>query len=118
MEYPAQDLSERLSQPPPVPSARRPGIPSELDAVVARMLAKDPEDRYPNPQALMRALLRFLNPESSTSPMNIRRRRGESQVPITEAQRQDLQRRLAAYEANSRDGSGWEEVKARLRANP
>lgn len=37
------------------------------------------------------------------------------QVPITEAQKQDLQLRLTAYEANPRAGSSWEEVKARLR---
>ena len=36
------------------------------------------------------------------------------QAPITDAQRQDLQRRLAAYEANPKAGSSWEEVKARL----
>jgi putative addiction module component (TIGR02574 family) len=37
------------------------------------------------------------------------------QLPLTEAQEQDLQRRLAAYEANPKAGSGWDEVKARLR---
>ena len=36
-------------------------------------------------------------------------------IPLTEAQRLDLQRRVAAYEANPRAGSSWEEVKARLR---
>lgn len=36
-------------------------------------------------------------------------------IPLTEAQRQDLQRRIAAYEANPKAGSSWEEVKARLR---
>jgi putative addiction module component (TIGR02574 family) len=36
------------------------------------------------------------------------------QLPLTEAQRQDLQRRLAAYEADRRAGSTWEEVKARF----
>ena len=36
------------------------------------------------------------------------------QAPLTEAQKQDLQRRLAAYEANPKSGSSWEEVKARL----
>lgn len=41
----------------------------------------------------------------------------EAEVPLTEAQRQDLQRRLAAYEANPKVGSSWEEVKARLRGN-
>jgi putative addiction module component (TIGR02574 family) len=35
-------------------------------------------------------------------------------LPLSEAQKQDLQRRLAAYEANPKAGSSWEEVKARL----
>jgi putative addiction module component (TIGR02574 family) len=39
----------------------------------------------------------------------------EAEIPLTEAQRQDLQRRIAAYEANPMAGSSWEEVKARLR---
>jgi putative addiction module component (TIGR02574 family) len=42
----------------------------------------------------------------------------KEEVPITEAQRQDLQRRLAAYEANPKAGSSWDEVKARLRGQP
>jgi putative addiction module component (TIGR02574 family) len=36
------------------------------------------------------------------------------QQPLSDAQKQDLQRRLAAYEANPKVGSSWEEVKARL----
>jgi putative addiction module component (TIGR02574 family) len=36
-------------------------------------------------------------------------------MPLTEPQRIDLQRRVAAYEANPKAGSSWEEVKARLR---
>jgi putative addiction module component (TIGR02574 family) len=39
----------------------------------------------------------------------------EAAIPLTEAQKQDLQRRLAACEANPKAGSTWEEVKARLR---
>ncbi|MFO0863972.1 MAG: addiction module protein [Gemmataceae bacterium] len=35
-------------------------------------------------------------------------------LPLTEAQRQDLDRRIDAYEANPNAGSPWEEVKARL----
>jgi putative addiction module component (TIGR02574 family) len=35
-------------------------------------------------------------------------------IPLTEAQKQDLQRRLAAYESSPKAGSSWEEVKARL----
>ncbi len=36
------------------------------------------------------------------------------EVPLTNAQQQDLERRLAAHEANPKAGSSWEEVKARL----
>jgi putative addiction module component (TIGR02574 family) len=36
------------------------------------------------------------------------------QLPLTEARKQDLERRLADYEADRHAGSTWEEVKARL----
>jgi putative addiction module component (TIGR02574 family) len=42
----------------------------------------------------------------------------EAEIPLTVAQRQDLQRRIAAYESNPKVGSSWEEVKARLRKQP
>jgi len=38
-----------------------------------------------------------------------------AEIPVPDAQKQDLQRRLAGYEANPETGSTWEEVKARLR---
>jgi putative addiction module component (TIGR02574 family) len=40
------------------------------------------------------------------------------QAPLTEPQRQDLQRRLANYGSNPKVGSSWEEVKARLQEKP
>jgi putative addiction module component (TIGR02574 family) len=40
------------------------------------------------------------------------------EVPITAAQRQDLQARVEAYETDPKAGSPWEEVKARLRSKP
>jgi putative addiction module component (TIGR02574 family) len=40
------------------------------------------------------------------------------QLPLTEAQKQDLRRRLAARDANPTAGSTWEEVKGRLQARP
>lgn len=40
--------------------------------------------------------------------------RKRAPTPLTEAQKQDLQRRLAVHEANRHAGSTWEEVKARL----
>jgi Protein kinase domain len=34
------------NQPPPMPSAAVPGLPSQFDDVIARAMAKDPNDRY------------------------------------------------------------------------
>jgi hypothetical protein len=48
-------LWAQLSEPPPVPSALRPGLPRELDAVVARAMAKAPDARYPSAGDLGRA---------------------------------------------------------------
>jgi putative addiction module component (TIGR02574 family) len=42
----------------------------------------------------------------------------DDMVPLTEAQKQDLQGRLADYKANPKAGSSWEEVKARLQEKP
>jgi putative addiction module component (TIGR02574 family) len=41
----------------------------------------------------------------------------EKEIPLTEAQRLDLERRITAYEANPKAGSSWEEVLRRC-ANP
>jgi hypothetical protein len=46
-------LYAHLSEPPPRVSAARPELPAGLDAVVARGLAKRPEDRYRTASALV-----------------------------------------------------------------
>ena len=38
-----------------------------------------------------------------------------AEIPLTEAQRRDLERRLESHRSNPRAGSTWEEVQARLR---
>ncbi|MFO0865816.1 MAG: protein kinase [Gemmataceae bacterium] len=52
-----------------VPSVRKmkPEVPEELDAIVRRMMSIRPDDRYPNPQAVMHALLPFLQPNPSAT---------------------------------------------------
>jgi response regulator RpfG family c-di-GMP phosphodiesterase len=57
---PVEALTRRLSAPTPSARATNPEISSELDAVVAKMMAMRPEDRYSDPLAVMQALLPFV----------------------------------------------------------
>ena len=45
-DTPVEIAMKHLSQMPELPSATRPELPRELDLVVTRALAKDPEERY------------------------------------------------------------------------
>jgi WD40 repeat protein/class 3 adenylate cyclase len=46
-----------LEAEPPAPSEERPALPAAFDAVIARALAKGPEERYPSCRELARAAL-------------------------------------------------------------
>ncbi len=48
-------INAHISTPPPAPSAARPELPPAFDAVIARAMAKDPDDRYPSAGALAAA---------------------------------------------------------------
>jgi response regulator RpfG family c-di-GMP phosphodiesterase len=58
-----QEMANRLNQQPPSVRAKRADVPAELDAVIQRMMALQPDDRYAHPQAVMKALLPFLRPD-------------------------------------------------------
>jgi response regulator RpfG family c-di-GMP phosphodiesterase/serine/threonine protein kinase len=58
-----ENLARRLTQPPPSVRSLRPEIHPDLDAVVMRLLAVNPAERYATPQELMRALLPFIKPD-------------------------------------------------------
>jgi serine/threonine protein kinase len=57
-----KDMDARVQQQPPSVRAVRPDLPQELDAVIRRLMAVEPNDRHPTPQAVMQALLPFLRP--------------------------------------------------------
>jgi serine/threonine-protein kinase len=60
-----QVIAAHLSSPPPQPSAVNPRLPAGFDEVIARGMAKDPDDRYGSPGALGRAAQRALGAPSS-----------------------------------------------------
>lgn len=65
----AQNLLRRLNQAPPSARAQNPHVAPALDAVIARMMACAPDDRYATPQGVMNALLGFLKPQEQSFTM-------------------------------------------------
>jgi serine/threonine protein kinase len=53
-------LTAHIHSPPPRPSAANPRVPAAFDAVIARGMAKDPDDRYGTAGGLGRAAQRAL----------------------------------------------------------
>jgi WD40 repeat protein len=58
----AEKLAAHLKEKPAPLSGIRPDVPRELDAVVGRLLAKDPAQRYQTPAEVVQALTPFLRP--------------------------------------------------------
>ncbi|MCX7666816.1 MAG: protein kinase [Gemmataceae bacterium] len=57
---PIEALSRRINAPAPLLRQALPEASAELEAVVAKMMALKPEDRYSDPAAVMQALLPFV----------------------------------------------------------
>ncbi|MDR6198803.1 hypothetical protein QE374_000712 [Microbacterium sp. SORGH_AS428] len=54
-----------VAAPPPVPSARRRGIPRAWDRVITTAMLKDPEDRFAGAEAMRTALAAALGPAAA-----------------------------------------------------
>ncbi|MGK3207244.1 protein kinase domain-containing protein [Amycolatopsis sp. MEPSY49] len=61
-------IGAHLHQPPPLPSALRPGLPAAFDAVIARGMAKDPAARFGSVTELADAARAALG---GTSPVHV-----------------------------------------------
>jgi serine/threonine-protein kinase len=64
----AAAISAHLFEPPPSAHARSPELPAELDAVIAKALAKAPGDRYASCRELVRAARDALGERQAAAP--------------------------------------------------
>lgn len=71
-------LFAHVEEPPPAASARRPGVPVAVDAVLARGLAKQAGDRFATATAFVEALRGALGDAAATLPSPPASSRGEA----------------------------------------
>ncbi|SPM31305.1 serine/threonine protein kinase [Mycobacterium terramassiliense] len=76
-------VTAHLMDPIPKPSAVRPGVPKAFDAVIARGMAKKPEDRYASAGDLALAAHEALSDPDQDHANKIVRRSQEATLPAT-----------------------------------
>ena len=75
-----------LETEPPPPSAGRPELPAALDAVIARALAKDPEERYSSCRELARAALEVAVEDASRRLVDVASRAAAGRSDLSEVE--------------------------------
>jgi serine/threonine-protein kinase len=60
-ETPFATLKKHCTEPPTPPTAISPDCPRELEAIILKLLRKDPNDRYPGAEELLIELREYLN---------------------------------------------------------
>jgi serine/threonine-protein kinase len=108
------DLSRRLTEPPPRARSRNSGVPAALDDVVARALARAPDDRFGSAAELRDALAQAAAAGapsragwlSTLWPPQLRRARTRTEAAGTEQSRSRETGPRAAEPVTPPDGSG------------
>jgi serine/threonine protein kinase, bacterial len=82
-------VTAHLYEPIPKPSGLRPGIPKAFDQVIARGMAKNPDERYPTAGELMQAAHRALSTPGQDEAV-IRMRRSQEVTLLRRSQQSTL----------------------------
>ena len=75
-----------LEEEPPTPSAQRPELPAALDGVIARALAKEPDQRYPSCREFARAALAVSVDEASRRLVDVASRAAAGRSDLSEVE--------------------------------
>jgi serine/threonine protein kinase len=102
-----QLIAAHISSPPPRPSVVNPRVPAALDDVIARGMAKEPDDRYGNPGALGRAAERALVATSSPGPGTRRATASENSEPTLAAWQVAQPHSPSSQRSSSSSGRPW-----------
>ncbi|WP_163867458.1 serine/threonine-protein kinase [Myxococcus eversor] len=102
---PLQVLFAHVEQPPPVPSARVPSVPPELDTLVLQLMAKDPGLRPESAEIVRLALRR--GSETGVSPLPSNPRSPVPAADVVEREPKTVQARRLSQPPPARWGWYW-----------
>jgi eukaryotic-like serine/threonine-protein kinase len=108
-DSPVEIAMKHLSETPPAPSDLRPDVPTDLDLVVVRALAKEPADRYQSAAAMdadLETVARGGRVAAETAEAATLVLSGERAIDATAAT-QVVRRPLQPYEPPDRSKSLW-----------
>jgi eukaryotic-like serine/threonine-protein kinase len=108
-DSPVEIAMKHLSETPPAPSDLRPDVPTDLDLVVVRALAKEPADRYQSAAAMdadLETVARGGRVAAETAEAATMVLSGERGIDATAAT-QVVRRPLQPYEPPDRSRSLW-----------
>ena len=104
-ESPMDKLMARHTCPAPRVRTYRPEIPEEIDAVIAKAMAANPEDRYQTPEELAEAITAYADPDlqltALESPSQLMRQI-ESEDPSTDASSRTVVDKGVEFSAQSK----------------
>ncbi|WP_156661008.1 serine/threonine-protein kinase, partial [Mycobacterium sp. 852002-51163_SCH5372311] len=89
-------VTAHMLDPIPQPSIKRAGVPKSLDRVIARGMAKRPDDRYATAGELAKAAHQALTNPDQHQAVDILRRSDEATMPHKAATRQTVKHQPAA----------------------